>query len=107
MDAEMVQYMDSSLQRGHRAAGRELPDHLNVKQCAAFYIQDEICPTDSIWQAEPRGIYLNPAARWPENDGRRVHCWTAFLSGNWTLHLQLHHAATDSMEARSRPQNIL
>lgn len=99
--------MDSSLQRGDRAAGRELPDHLNVKQCAAFYVQDEIRPADSIWQAEPRGIHLNPAARWPENDGCRTHCWTAFLSRNRTLHLQLRHAATDGMEAGSRLQNIV
>ncbi|GHG13240.1 hypothetical protein GCM10017783_26200 [Deinococcus piscis] len=107
MYAEMVQHIDSPLQRGDRAVGREIPDHFNVQQCATFYVQDEISPADPVRQAEPCGIDLNSAARWPENDRGRACRWTAFLSGNRALHLQLRHVATDGMEARRRLLGIL
>lgn len=69
-----MEHLKSCLQRGDRAACREIANHFQVQHGAAPYIQHDVNPGNPIRETESGGVNLNPSSLGPQEgrqDGHR------------------------------------
>ena len=68
-----MEQLKSGLQRGHRAAGREIANHFQMRDGTTLNVQHDIHPGHTIRETESGGINLNPAPVGPQERYQHRH----------------------------------